>query len=139
MSPEEEVALLKLKVAHLEDALKLVEINHASLLIVLQDKSRALAKADDELSRTRQNVLRLNSDLDMMEQKLLNTKKELDKTEDDLFAATKTILQERNALTKEKLRSDGLKHHFLHEAKKETMAKLDGYLMALSEIGNGKD
>ena len=136
MNPEEEVALLKLKLAHLEDSLVAVEMSNTQFVTSLQEKSAKLSKAEDALSLARQKVLRLEANLDVAQKEISKAKAKASEDAGHLFAAKKNALEERYKASQEKKISEGMRHNLTYQVKKETLATLDGYLMALADIGD---
>lgn len=136
MNAEEEVALLKLKLAHLEGSLVAVEMSNTQFVASLQEKSAKLSRAEDALSLARQKVLKLEADLDVANKEIAKSKTKAFQVMGDLFVAKKNALEERYKASQEKQRSEGIRHNLAYQIKKETLAKLDGYLMALADLGD---
>lgn len=136
MNPEEEIALLKMKVSYLEESLIAVELSNTQIMASLQDKSIKLSKAENDLSLARQRNLKLDADIDVARKKFAEEKAKADLANQNLFLAKKHALEERYEASQEKKRSEGMRYHLMHEVKKDTLAKLDGYLMALADVGD---
>lgn len=136
MNPEEEVALLKLKLAYLEDSLAALELNNSDLLSALKEKSNELAVTKEDLSSVRSTLSRTDAALEDKQYEL-----GIEKTNhfncNSLLSGAKSLAIRQHgdiALLKKKL--EGQRYYYMSEYKKEVLYKMDGYLMALSEIGN---
>ena len=57
---------------------------------------------------------------------------------DELVVTRQKLARVSKALSAEESKQEGRRHAYKQQAKMETLQKLDGYLMALSEIGNGQ-
>lgn len=136
MNPEEEVALLKLRLAYLEDSLAALELNNSDLLSAFKKKS-------NELAATKEDLLSVRATLSHTDAALADKQYELgiEKTNhfncNSLLSGAKSLAIRQQgdiALLKKKL--EGQRYYYMSEYKKEVLYKMDGYLMALSEIGH---
>jgi hypothetical protein len=103
----------------------------------------ALKEADmtdaEKLAVLEQRMVELYQELILLEQTNRVYLEMFEEKQDELDEMQSKFIKERNALRAETHKQEGRKHAYKQQAKIEALFKLDGYLMALSEIGNDRD
>ena len=82
------------------------------------------------------NIDKLCQEIVLLEQTNKAYWEEILDTSDELIALEQKFSRVNKALNTEENKQEGRKHFYKQQSKMETLQKLDGYLMALSEIGN---
>jgi phosphomevalonate kinase len=90
----------------------------------------------EKLAVLEQRMVELYQELILLEQTSRVYLEMFEEKQDELDELQSKFIKERNALRAETHKQEGRKHFYKQQAKMETLQKLDGYLMALSEIGN---